>query len=305
MFNSHKIQFEKPDLSELTKNYTVVDLHFHSRHSDGFNKVDTIAKRARELGIGIAITDHNAIQGAVEIDRHQDVFSIPGIEVTSKEGTHVLVYFYDIQSLEQFYHRDIRPHMGAELMSSTALEMEEIIRLARAFDAVIVFPHPYAGSYAGISNPYFSGDRLSKILKMADGIEVINSENMNKWNLRSALLGFNLDKGLTGGSDGHRLPQMGKVVSFADCAVDRRAFLNAVKTKQTMVIGKESNLLKKVTSNGIKLRTSLKNYPDLMEKNLRYGFTVINTKSKTIRDNVIRSLNERIKSKAVKSGGLY
>ena len=114
-----------------------------------------------------------------------------------------------------------------------------------------------------------------------------------------------MDKGITGGSDGHRLPQMGKVVSFADCDADRRAFLNAVKTKQTMVIGKESNLLKKVTSNGIKLRTSLKNYPDLMEKNLRYGFTVINNKSKIIRDNVKRSLNERIREKKVKSGGLY
>lgn len=305
MFNSHKIQFEKPDLPDLTENYTVVDLHFHSRHSDGFNKVDTIANRARELGIGIAITDHNAIEGAVKLDRHKEILSIPGIEVTSGEGTHVLIYFYDIESLKQFYYHDIRPHMGAELMSSIRLEMEEIIRLARRFDSVIVFPHPYAGSYAGICNPYFSGDRLNKILKMADGIEVINSENLNKWNLRSALLGFNLDHGITGGSDGHRLPQMGRVVSLADCSADRRAFLDAVKAKQTMVIGKESNILKKVTSNGIKLRTSLKNYPDLMEKNLRYGFTVINNKSKSIRDNVKRNLNEKMRVKGVGSGTWY
>jgi predicted metal-dependent phosphoesterase TrpH len=73
-------------------------MHFHSHHSDGLNRIATIADRARELNIGIAITDHNAIQGAVEIDNYKDILSIPGIEVTSAEGTHILIYFYDIEA---------------------------------------------------------------------------------------------------------------------------------------------------------------------------------------------------------------
>ena len=38
---------------------------------------------------------------------------------------------------------------------------------------------------------------------------------------------------------------------------------------------------------------NIKNYPDLFEKSLKYSYTVINSKSKEIRENVKRSLNGR------------
>jgi hypothetical protein len=56
-------------------------------------------------------------------------------------------------------------------------------------------------------------------------------------------------------------------------------------------VGKEIDLIRKVTSNGVKLRNNIKNYPDLVEKNLKYGYTVINTKSREIKENVKRSWN--------------
>ena len=73
MIDNHRIQFERPDLPKLIKENTVVDLHFHSHYSDGFNTVKAIAHKAFELGIGIAVTDHNEIRGAVEIDGYPDV----------------------------------------------------------------------------------------------------------------------------------------------------------------------------------------------------------------------------------------
>ena len=291
MIDNHRIQFERPNLAELKKENAVVDLHFHSHYSDGFNTVEAIAGKAHDLGIGIAITDHNEIRGAIEIDGYSDVFSIPGIEMTSKEGTHILIYFYHIEHLEVFYKDHVIPYMGNDIMSSTALEMEEIIKRARKFKTVIIFPHPFCVVYTGIQNSYFSEDRLERIFAMVDGVEVINSENMNKSNLRSALLGFNLGKGITGGSDGHRISQMGKVVTYATCKRSRKAFLDAIKKKKTKVIGKEIDLIRKVTSNGVKLRTNIKNYPDLVEKNLKYSYKVINSKSKEIKENVKRSLN--------------
>jgi predicted metal-dependent phosphoesterase TrpH len=303
--NPHKILFERPNLDELTRLYTVVDPHFHSHYSDGYNSVQAIAKRARELNIGLAVTDHNDIRGAVELDDYTDLVNIPGIEVTSREGTHILVYFYDIESLAAFYLKDVKPNMGHDIMSSTKLEMEEIIVRARAHETVIVFPHPYSATFTGIHNSYFSEDRLGRLFEMVDGIEVINAENLNKWNLRSALLGFNLDIGITGGSDGHRLAQMGKVVCYADCKNNRRAFLDAIKKKQTKVVGKEIDLIRKVTSNGVKLRTNIKNCPDLVEKNLKYSYTVFNAKSKMLRDNVKRSLNDRFKERRKKHAVLY
>ena len=134
-------------------------------------------------------------------------------------------------------------------------------------------------------------------MDLIDGVEVINAENLNKWNLRSALLGFNLDKCITGGSDGHRLVQMGKAVSYAECKPNRKAFLNAIKKKKNMVIGKEIDIIRKVTSNGVKLPANIKNYPDLVEKNIKYGYTVINTRSKAIKDNFKRSLSERARER--------
>ena len=291
MIDNHRIQFERPNLPELIKENTVVDLHFHSHYSDGFNTVEAIARKAHNLGIGIAVTDHNEIGGAVEIDGYSDVFSIPGIEMTSKEGTHILIYFYRIENLEVFYKDHVIPYMGNDIMSSTTLKMEEIIKRARKFKTVIIFPHPFCGIYTGIQNSYFSEDRRERIFPMVDGVEVINSENMNKSNLRSALLGFNLGKGITGGSDGHRISQMGKVVTYAAGKRSRKAFLDAIKKKKTKVVGKEIDLIRKVTSNGVKLRTNIKNYPDLVEKNLKYSYTVINSKSKELKENVKRSLN--------------
>jgi predicted metal-dependent phosphoesterase TrpH len=298
--NPHRILFERPDLEQLTQQYTVVDPHFHTHYSDGYNSVAAIVKRARELNIGIAITDHNDIRGAVELDRYKNILNIPGIEITSKEGTHILVYFYDVKGMKSFYKNDLQPNMGHDIMSSTSLEMEEIIERARSFDSVVVFPHPYSATFTGIHNSYFSEERLDRLFKMVDGIEVINAENLNKWNLRSALLGFNLAIGITGGSDGHRLAQMGKVVSYASCEYNRQAFLDAIKNKQTKVIGKEIDLIRKVTSNGVKLRNNIRNYPDMVEKNLKYGYTVINSKSKTFKDNVKRSLNGRFKERRKK-----
>jgi predicted metal-dependent phosphoesterase TrpH len=298
--SSHKIRFERPALDELTAQYAVVDLHFHSKYSDGNNAVSSIAKRALELGIGIAITDHNEIKGAVEIDRYRGILNIPGIEVTSREGTHLLIYFYDIKSLKRFYKKDLQPNMGHDIMSSTCLEMEEIIRRARAFETIVVFPHPYSATFTGIQNTYFSDDRLERLFEMVDGIEVINAENLTKWNLRSALLGFNLGKGITGGSDGHRLPQMGRAVCYAPCKKDRRAFLDAIKGRQTRVVGKETDIIRKVRSNGVKLRMNIKNYPDLVEKNLKYSCSVINSKSKTIKDRVKRSFSGMFKERRKK-----
>jgi len=293
--SSHKIRFERPELDELTTQYAVVDLHFHSKYSDGKNTVSAIARKALELGIGIAITDHNEIKGAVEIDKYRGILNIPGIEVTSREGTHLLIYFYEIKSLKKFYKKDIQPNMGHDIMSSTRLEMEEIIRRARVFETIVVFPHPYSATFTGIQNTYFSEDRLERLFEMVDGIEVINAENLNKWNLRSALLGFNLDKGITGGSDGHRLPQMGRAVCYAPCKKDRRAFLDAIKGGQTRVVGKEIDIIRKVRSNGVKLRTNIKNYPDLVEKNLKYSYSIINSKSRMIKDSVKRSFSGKFK----------
>lgn len=289
----HRIEFKTPDLEVLTSQFAVVDMHFHSYYSDGHDPIPAIADQAQSLGIGIAVTDHNEIRGALELAEHTDLLTIPGIEVTSTEGSHLLVYFYTPKDLEHFYLHSVLPFMGADVMSSTSLEMETIIEAAHQYPAVVVLAHPYSTAYTGVHNSYFTDERLHAIYEMVDGVEVINAENMNKWNLQSTVLGFNLGRGITGGSDGHRLVQMGKSVTLADCPLNRGDFLDALKAGLTKVVGKEIHLLRKVTSNTLKLRSNMRNYPNLIDKNIRYSYAYFKAKRQSLRDSVMRSFNGR------------
>ena len=296
MHANDRVQFAKPDLIQLNENHTVVDLHFHSTYSDGLNGIPKIAARARKLGIGIAITDHNEIRGALEIDAYDDLLTIPGIELTVSEGSHLLVYFYNTRDLQRFYDREVAPHMGQGVMHSLRLTMTEAIERARRYHCVIIFPHPFCAMYTGICNLQFSEAQVNQMLGVVDGVEVINANNMNKWNLKCAVLGFNLGKAMVGGSDGHALHHMGRAVSFASCARNRHDFLDAIRDNSSQVVGKEIPLLHKVTTNSMKLRSSIGNCPDLIEKNIRYGRTFIHTKSKALRGRIQRRIGNHIKA---------
>ena len=283
MPENNKIFFEKPDILLLRRDHAVFDMHFHTCYTDGRDTVKMIAARARALGIGIAITDHNDIRGALEMNKYKDVPSIPGIEITSREGTHILVYFDQTQHLKKFYSKYIKPLLGSDIMSSTRLSMEEIVHCAKLFPSVTIFPHPYCVAYTGICNLNFEQARLERLLESVDGIEVINAGNIHRWNLRCALLGVNLKKAITGGSDGHSLYHMGKVVTYAACEKSGPAMLDAVKDGRACVVGKEINLFRKVAASSAKLNIPASAYPERLGKNIRYSYRVIHVKSILIR----------------------
>jgi predicted metal-dependent phosphoesterase TrpH len=294
--NMHsRVEFEKPDLYDLTQKHTVVDMHFHSRYSDGVNLIKSIVGRAKKLGIGIAVTDHNDIRGSVRLDAYKDeILTVPGIEVTSKEGAHVLIYFYDIEELKNFYETKLKGYLGKNVMASSSLRMEEIIVRAKEVESLVIFPHPHSAIYTGVCNPIFPKVRLSDLFDMADGVEVINAGNLKKWNLQCAVLGFNLGKSMIGGSDGHQLNQMGKAVTCTRRVKNRAAFLDAIRDNRNWVIGKEIDLFRKVASNGYKIRRSVKNYPHLIEKNVRFSYTLLNSKTRKFRDSMQRKINPRL-----------
>ena len=298
MYINHRVEFEKPDLLEITQSHTVVDMHFHSRYSDGVNLIKSIVGRAEKLGIGIAVTDHNDIRGAIRLDKYKDdILTIPGIEVTSKEGAHVLAYFYDIEDLTDFYETELKQYLGRDVMASTSLEMEGIVDRAKQFESLVIFPHPHCAIYTGVCNPMFTKERLSSLFDMADGVEVINAGNLKKWNLQCAVLGFNLGKAMIAGSDGHNLHHMGKAVTYTKPVTNRAAFLDAIRDNRNWVMGKEIDLLQKVASNGQKIRTNIKNYPHLIEKNVRFSYTLLNSKTRQVRDSVQKKISRRIRKK--------
>lgn len=301
MFSSERVQYCRPDLDALNDDYTVVDMHFHSSHSDGLNRIEKIADRARRLGIGIAITDHNEILGALEIEQYDDLLTIPGIELTVSEGSHLLVYFYDTRELKRFYDREVLPFKGPGVMSSLSLSMQDAIERARDYQCVIIFAHPYCAMFTGVCNIQFSENQRQEMFQRVDGVEVLNASNLNKWNLKCTVLGFNLNRAMVGGSDGHSLNHMGHTVTYAKCPKNRQDFLDAVVRRENVVVGKEITLLRKVTSNSLKLRSNLNNCQDLFEKNFRYGRKVIDFKSRAIRAGIRRGIETHFKPQRLKS----
>src|SRR3569832_654949 len=101
-----RIYFAKPDVATLSKEHTLVDMHFHSNYSfDCGTPVETIIKRCKELGVSVALTDHNAIGGVLAAEKIAPGVLKPAVEICTAEGTDLIPYFYDVAELEEFYNR--------------------------------------------------------------------------------------------------------------------------------------------------------------------------------------------------------
>ncbi|MBR9703401.1 PHP domain-containing protein, partial [Candidatus Woesearchaeota archaeon] len=98
-----EVDFRTPDLARLQEKYFVADMHFHTKYSHDCNTpVKKIIALAKELDIYVAITDHNRIHGVIDAYKTAEGRKriIPGIEVTTKEGKDILLWFYEFKDLE-------------------------------------------------------------------------------------------------------------------------------------------------------------------------------------------------------------
>ena len=79
-----------------------IDMHIHSTASDGKYTVREIAMQAKAMGLdGIAITDHDTVQGLTDlaaISREIDIPIFPGIEISTVwegKSIHMLGYLFE------------------------------------------------------------------------------------------------------------------------------------------------------------------------------------------------------------------
>jgi 3',5'-nucleoside bisphosphate phosphatase len=81
-----------------------VDLHTHSRYSDGSNSPTEIIEEAQRIGLtAIALTDHDLLDGLEEAQQAagSDIEFIPGAELSVEwegKGMHLLTYWIDAGS---------------------------------------------------------------------------------------------------------------------------------------------------------------------------------------------------------------
>lgn len=254
-----KVRFEIPKHEEITKEYTAVDMHSHTQASfDCSTDIKLFSEKIKKLGIGIAVTDHDEIKGSLWMKKHHPkIFQIPGIEVTSNEKKHILLYFNKHRDLEQFYEKHILLNKKKEgrttIVGKTRLSYEYILDIAKDYNAIRVLPHPFI-RVIGIFRSLMKTDEF-KILKKVEGIEVINPTQSYNDNLKSLAWAQLENKAYTAGSDAHILPTLGNTLTLSK-ATTTESFLESIRKKQNIIIGKSNT----VKADFLNLRMIIKNH---------------------------------------------
>jgi predicted metal-dependent phosphoesterase TrpH len=164
-----------------------VDLHLHSHFShDGQSSLQQLIDRARECGIDrLALTDHNTVEGALELARIAPVLAIVGEEAKTREG----------EVIGLFITGRLPPYMRPD----------EVMDLVHSMGGLVYLPHPL--------DPYRSHFRAERIVELADRIDII--ETYNPWcdaaaNRAATALAQDLGKVSATGSDAHAAEELGR-----------------------------------------------------------------------------------------------
>ena len=162
-----------------------LDLHVHTSYSqDGKDTPEVIIKYAKKIGLkGIAITDHNEINGALKAPKltSDDFIVIPGIEISSKNG-HVLAY-----NIKEKIPRN--------------QTIKETVESIHSLGGIAVIAHPF-GIRSGVTKKQI-------LYNDFDAIEAFNARSFSG-NEEAGLLADSLKLGKTAGSDCHQARDVGK-----------------------------------------------------------------------------------------------
>lgn len=246
-----RIHFSSPLLKEFNnEGFFLADMHYHSKYSDTFTTPRSIVKLAAKRGVGVAITDHNHIQGcldALKENRKHKVNIIPGIEVSTKQGPHLLAYFYSVGDLKKFYEDCIEGQKGKNPYMALKTTAEEVAECAKENNGIVSVAHPRAISTWDIQRKVNKGEIDSNILKSIDCAEVICGLILRKMNIRAVRWACERKMAITGGSDGHTLIRLGSVVTYSK-SDDINSFLDSIIKKKNFVAGTETKMLPRAYS---------------------------------------------------------
>ncbi|MDD1719418.1 MAG: PHP domain-containing protein [Methanoregulaceae archaeon] len=249
-----RVRFHPPAVDEIyASGLTPVDMHVHTCYSDSVVRVRDLLSYAEERGIGVAITDHNTVEGVREACTIGScVPLIPGIEVSAGDGPHLLLYFFNPDDLFDFYTQHVKDYRRGNPFMAIGLSTEEILERASEFKCVKIAAHPfgYAILDRGVLKCIGKACLPEEVLLDLDGIEVICGALGRRLNDRAAIFAGRTDLGITGGSDGHRLAEVGSVLTC--CRADSPGeFLDSILHRENIVIGSERGSLRKGMTAGI------------------------------------------------------
>jgi len=242
---SPRIKFEDPDWECIAQTGCLcADMHIHTDCSDSYSDIKRLLKIAALRNVGMAVTDHNLISSLEAIDlEKEDVFVIPGMEVSTSDGPHILTYFYEMKDLRDFWQENIRPRLqSCPWLALRDCTTEKLLDLLEDQNCVVSGAHPmgYLGSNKGVEicnrKGYLSDETVSRL----DAYEVICGGMTRKDNIEAIRSFRKHGLGITGGSDGHIAEDLGSVVTISK-ADDVESFLNNILKGENFVRGSEKD----------------------------------------------------------------
>ncbi len=227
----------KPPLSELTSNgFLCADMHSHSVFSDGGAAVDRMLNKAAKNGFYFALTDHNTIKGAMYAQRLRNCnHIIPGMEVSSSEGVHLLVYAERLSELSRFYADTVHRQRRVDPFSRTNKSLLELAEDASEVNALTSIAHPFGHLWTNVSKYIASGKEIPVGIR---AIEVLNGEQTKISNKQASEFAKKSGYRATGGSDAHTLHELGRVLTCAQ-AESVGDFFEQVRLGKCQIWGKE------------------------------------------------------------------
>jgi predicted metal-dependent phosphoesterase TrpH len=180
----------------------LLDLHLHTRFSpDCLSAPDDVLSAAKQKGLsGIAVTDHDELQGAFEVrDRNRDASFevIVGCEITTEAGDII------------------------------GLFLKERVKSRRPLD-VIGEIHAQGG-LALLPHPFHRRPPREEIVRAVDLLEVFNARSSPEENRRAEELATRTGKPAVCGSDAHFPSDIGTCKVFVEGTDTRAALLHGTR----------------------------------------------------------------------------
>lgn len=198
-----------------------IDFHVHSCYSkDSSITLEQVVCFAKKRGLdGVAVTDHNTVEGALKLKKTKKILVIPGIEVSTLQG-HLL-------------------GINVTTPIPAKLTMEQSIQKIHEAGGVAIAAHPTA----------FYKSPATRKVKSYDAIEVMNASSVpfSVLTRYSKKFAEELNLPQTGGSDSHYAPEIGAAYTVVDADPDIDEIVKAIIRGATFPVGK-----------GISIKTRLK-----------------------------------------------
>ncbi len=189
-----------------------VELHIHTKYSYDCTTslediVKTCVKNKTEI---IAITDHNEIQGALDLQQKANLKVIIGEEIMTQQG----------EIIGLFIKKYIPP----------GLTLKQTIRRIKEQEGIVYLPHPFDNTTRKAA---ILKEEILKNIKNIDIVEIFNGRTVFPGdNVKAEKLAFKYHKNRAVGEDAHTCYELGRTyLEMPDFNTPKQFLLSLEKAK--------------------------------------------------------------------------